>query len=197
MSRYRFGQSGGTLLGLIVGLLVGLGVALAIALYVSKVPIPFVDKLPQRTPEQDSAEAQRNKDWNPNAPLATRAGAPPSSPASGPSEAAATPSGASAKPAAPASAPTRQPADKRPEVTGLFIQAGAYSKPEEAEQQRARLAMLGFSARISERDQGGRIVYRVRLGPFETREETQGPMDRLQAAGIEVSLVKVERGTGP
>lgn len=197
MSRYRFGQSGGTLLGLIVGLLVGLGVALAIALYVSKVPIPFVDKLPQRTPEQDSAEAQRNKDWNPNAPLATRAGAPPSSPASGPSEAAATPSGASAKPATPASAPTRQPADKRPEVTGLFIQAGAYSKPEEAEQQRARLAMLGFSARISERDQGGRIVYRVRLGPFETREETQGPMDRLQAAGIEVSLVKVERGTGP
>lgn len=197
MSRYRFGQSGGTLLGLIVGLLVGLGVALAIALYVSKVPIPFVDKLPQRTPEQDSAEAQRNKDWNPNAPLATRAGAPPSSPASGPSEAAATPSGASAKPAAPASAPTRQPADKHPEVTGLFIQAGAYSKPEEAEQQRARLAMLGFSARISERDQGGRIVYRVRLGPFETREETQGPMDRLQAAGIEVSLVKVERGTGP
>ncbi len=197
MSRYRFGQSGGTLLGLIVGLLVGLGVALAIALYVSKVPIPFVDKLPQRTPEQDSAEAQRNKDWNPNAPLATRAGAPPSSPASGPSEATATPSGASAKPAAPASAPTRQPADKRPEVTGLFIQAGAYSKPEEAEQQRARLAMLGFSARISERDQGGRIVYRVRLGPFETREETQGPMDRLQAAGIEVSLVKVERGTGP
>lgn len=198
MSRYRFGQSGGTLLGLIVGLLVGLGAALAIALYVSKVPIPFVDKLPQRTPEQDSAEAQRNKDWNPNAPLATRAGAPPSSPASGPSEATGTPSGAPAKPAAPASAPGRPPAaDKRPEVTGLFIQAGAFSKPEDAEQQRARLAMLGFSARISERDQGGKTVYRVRLGPYETREETQGPMDRLQASGIEVSLVKVERGTGP
>jgi cell division protein FtsN len=82
-------------------------------------------------------------------------------------------------------------------VTGLFIQAGAYSKAEDAEQQRARLAMLGFSARISEREQGGRAVFRVRVGPYETREETQGPMDRLQAAGIEVSLVRVERSPAP
>jgi cell division protein FtsN len=82
-------------------------------------------------------------------------------------------------------------------VTGLFIQAGAYSKAEDAEQQRARLAMLGFSARISEREQGGRAVFRVRVGPYETREETQGPKDRLQAAGIEVSLVRVERSAAP
>ncbi|MFN5701818.1 MAG: SPOR domain-containing protein, partial [Betaproteobacteria bacterium] len=87
--------------------------------------------------------------------------------------------------------------DPRPEVTGLFIQAGAFSKADEAEQQRARLAMLGFAARISEREQGGRPVFRVRVGPYETRDETQGPMDRLQAAGIEVSLVRVERSATP
>ena len=205
-------QRGGTLIGLIVGLVLGLGVALAVALYVSKVPVPFVDKLPQRTADQDSAEAERNKNWNPNAPLAGKAGVPApaaSAPAAegdgtvAPNAAgtAATGGGTSnaAAPAAPAAAPARTPAapDPRPEVTGLFIQAGAFSKAEDAEQQRARLAMLGFAARISEREQGGRPVFRVRVGPYETRDETQGPMDRLQAAGIEVSLVRVERSATP
>ena len=172
-------QRGGTLIGLIVGLVLGLGVALAVALYVSKVPVPFVDKLPQRTADQDSAEAERNKNWNPNAPLAGKAGVPApaaSAPAAeGDGMAAPTTAGnaaagsgtpnaaAPAAPAAPAAAPARTPAapDPRPEVTGLFIQAGAFSKAEEAEQQRARLAMLGFAARISEREQGGRPVFRV------------------------------------
>jgi len=205
-------QRGGTLIGLIVGLVLGLGVALAVALYVSKVPVPFIDKLPQRTADQDSAEAERNKNWNPNAPLAGKAGVPApaaSAPAAeGDGSAAPTAAGTAAAgsgtpnaaaPAAPAAAPARTPAapDPRPEVTGLFIQAGAFSKAEDAEQQRARLAMLGFAARISEREQGGRPVFRVRVGPYETRDETQGPMDRLQAAGIEVSLVRVERSATP
>ena len=204
-------QRGGTLAGLIVGLLIGLGVALGVALYVSKVPVPFVDKLPQRTADQDTAESERNKNWNPNAPLAGKAGVPaasapaaalPADPASG-SGLPATASGGAATVPSPAAAPSAgtaartAPLDARPEVTGLFIQVGAFSKAEDAEQQRARLAMLGFSARISEREQGGRSVYRVRVGPYETREETQGPMDRLQGAGIEVSLVRVERSATP
>lgn len=200
-------ERGGTLIGLVLGLLLGLGVALAVALYVSKVPVPFIDKLPQRTADQDSAEAERNKNWNPNAPLAGKAGVPASTaaePAAGtaeastaPPQAAPAPATSSAAPAAAVGAVRNAPLDPRPEVTGLFIQAGAYSKAEDAEQQRARLAMLGFSARISEREQGGRAVFRVRVGPYETREETQGPMDRLQAAGIEVSLVRVERSPAP
>ena len=205
-------QRGGTLAGLIVGLLIGLGVALGVALYVSKVPVPFVDKLPQRTADQDTAESERNKNWNPNAPLAGKAGVPaasapaaavPGDSASGPGATSAAPGAAgvatpspSAAAAATAGARTA-PLDARPEVTGLFIQVGAFSKAEDAEQQRARLAMLGFAARISEREQGGRSVFRVRVGPYETREETQGPMDRLQGAGIEVSLVRVERSATP
>jgi cell division protein FtsN len=211
-------QRGGTLVGLVIGLVVGLAVALAVALYVNKVPVPFIDKLPQRTADQDSAEAERNKHWNPNAPLAGKAGVPasaasvpgaegeggsatgaPAASAEGTAGAGAAPpttSGAAAPAAAQTSRNTPAP-DPRPEVTGLFIQAGAFGKAEDAEQQRARLAMLGFAARISEREQGGRPVFRVRVGPYETREETQGPMDRLQAAGIEVSLVRVERSAAP
>lgn len=230
-------QRGGTLLGLILGLVIGLGAAVAVALYVSKVPVPFVDRLPQRTADQDAAEAERNKRWNPNAPLSGKAGAgtntgvnagtadasepeasrprarAETSPSSTggtavgaggiPPPAATLPSAgstsspsAAGSPATPSAAAPRA-ADGRNDLTGLFIQAGAYGRPEDAEQQRAKLAMLGFSARISERDQGGRLMYRVRVGPYETREETQGPMDRLMGAGIEVSLVRVERSPTP
>src|SRR5574343_1636507 len=63
-------ERGGFVLGLIVGLLIGLAVALGVALYINKTPIPFVNKVPQRTAEQDAEEAERNKNWDPNAPLA-------------------------------------------------------------------------------------------------------------------------------
>ena len=86
-------QRGGTFLGIVLGLLIGLGVALAVALYIAKVPVPFVDKVPHRTAEQDAAEAERNKNWDPNAPLAGKQGT------KAPNE------GASAPAATPAAAP--------------------------------------------------------------------------------------------
>ena len=63
---------GGTLLGFILGLLVGLGAALAVAVYVTKVPIPLVDRGLQPRPDQDAQEQMRNRDWNPNAGLASK-----------------------------------------------------------------------------------------------------------------------------
>ncbi len=65
-------QRGGFMVGLVVGLLIGLAPALGVALYVTKVPLPFINKVPQRTAEQDAVEAERNKSWDPNAGLSTR-----------------------------------------------------------------------------------------------------------------------------
>ena len=65
-------QAGGFALGLVVGLLMGLALALGVALYITKAPVPFLNKVPQRTVEQDKAEAERNKNWDPNAPLAPK-----------------------------------------------------------------------------------------------------------------------------
>jgi cell division protein FtsN len=70
---------------------------------------------------------------------------------------------------------------------------GAYSRAEDAEQQRARLAMLGFAARVSEREQAGRTVYRVRLGPFERKDEADATQERLKGNAVESALVRVER----
>ena len=62
-------QRGGTILGVILGLVAGLAAALLVAIYVTKVPVPFVNKGQIRSADQDVQESQKNKDWDPNAPL--------------------------------------------------------------------------------------------------------------------------------
>jgi cell division protein FtsN len=214
-------QRGGFALGLIAGLLIGLALAIGVALYVTKVPVPFVNKVPQRTAEQDAAEAARNKNWDPNAPLATRPAAPIKPPGSAAS--AALPPGVGVVPAPPtagATSPKRDPAailagqappSPTPATTTAaappaakstkpgadpftyFVQVGAYAKPEDAEQQRARVGMMGMTAKVSEREQSGRTVYRVRLGPYDRKEDADAIQERLAGSGVEAALVRVER----
>ncbi|MBQ1761384.1 MAG: SPOR domain-containing protein, partial [Aquincola sp.] len=74
-----------------------------------------------------------------------------------------------------------------------FVQAGAFAKPEDAEQQRAKLAMQGLAARVTEREQSGRTVYRVRLGPFDQKDDAEAAQQRLQGTGTEAALVRMER----
>ena len=217
------GQRGGFVIGLIIGLLIGLALALGVALYVTKVPVPFVNKVPQRTPGQDAAEAEKNKNWDPNSPLYGKNPAKPNTPASGPLIAPATglPSTTTPPPPVTATAPATPPAARDPgailadrpapaaskpgataggitTVPGTdpfvyFVQAGAFGKSEDAEQQRAKLAMLGLESKLTEREQSGRTVFRVRLGPFERKTDADSTKEKLTEAGIESALVRVQR----
>jgi len=54
-------QHGNTLVGIIIGVVLGLAAALAVAVYVTKVPVPFLNKGPSRSPEQDAAESRKNQ----------------------------------------------------------------------------------------------------------------------------------------
>ncbi len=193
-------QRGGFAIGLIIGLLLGLTLALCVALYVTKVPVPFINKVPQRTADQDAAESERNKRWDPNAPLVNKAAvkaAPPSAPTTAP------PSSARTQPQAPAATATAtKPAasaaavkSTKPDAESFtyFVQVGAYARLEDAEQQRARVGLIGMPAKVSEREQSGRTVYRVRLGPFERKDEADAVQERLTGNGIEAALVRVER----
>jgi cell division protein FtsN len=74
-----------------------------------------------------------------------------------------------------------------------FVQAGAFQRPEDAEAQRARLAMLGLEARVVERDQSGRTIHRVRVGPYDKQADAEATRDRLQAGGVEARLMRAER----
>jgi len=74
-----------------------------------------------------------------------------------------------------------------------FVQVGAFARPEDAEAQRAKLAMMGMTAKVTEREQGGRTVYRVRLGPFEKKDDAGIVKDKLDNSSMESSLVRVQR----
>ncbi len=213
-------QRGGTLLGLIIGALIGLGAALAVAVYITKVPVPFMNKSQSRSPDSDAAEARKNKDWNPNAPLAGKTPAKPSTPsASGEvtdANAPVVPPGPPATVEAPAKT-AKPPASNDPlgdlakaksEAVGpggapagsatadpfsYFVQAGAFRTPEDAEAQRVKLSLLGMQAKVTEREQSGRTVYRVRLGPFDRKEDADKAKERLDNNSIETALVRVQR----
>ena len=74
-----------------------------------------------------------------------------------------------------------------------FVQAGAYSRTEDADQQRANLAMLGLEGKITEREQSGRTVYRVRVGPYENKADADAAKEKVGAIGVEAQLVRVQR----
>lgn len=188
-------QRGGTLAGLLIGVVVGLGIALVVAAYVSKVPVPFMNN-GSRLADPNAANAQRGKNWDPNAPLYGKNPAGPASDdplgdlararAAAPASTAAPPSAppAAAAPPAPASADAPY---------AYFIQAGAFRAREEADAQRAQLALLGWEARVSEGQQSGRTVYRVRIGPFARRDDADQLKGKLDGAGINSILVRVAR----
>lgn len=216
-------QRGGFVIGLVIGLLIGLALALGVALYVTKAPNPFVNKVPLRTPAQDAAEVERNRNWDPNGALAGKNPAPTGTRGSGvvtaptagslpPASTGAAPQGAASSIAmrppatrdlsaidrALSAAQTDRASQPSSSTTGVdpffyFVQAGAFSRSEDAEQQRAKLAMLGVESKLTEREQGGRTVFRVRAGPFDRKGDADAAKGKLGDAGVESSLVRVQR----
>ncbi|MBV9892196.1 MAG: SPOR domain-containing protein [Rhizobacter sp.] len=216
----RSSQHGGFLVGFVVGILIGLAAALAVALYVTKAPVPFVNKVPMRSPAQDAAEAERNRNWDPNSALAGRNPAPGASasgvvtgtePAPRP---AVVPQPVEPAVPMPPLATASQPRSPRASASSAlataprasqatpslasgaftyFVQAGAYSRSEDAEQQRAKLAMLGLDSRLTERELGGKMVYRVRVGPFERREDAESTKEKLTDSCVDAALVAVQK----
>ncbi len=209
-------QRGGTILGFIIGVVFGLASALAVAIYVTKVPVPFVNKGQTRTADQDAAEAKKNRDWDPNAPLYGKSPAKPTVAASAPIPAVSAngaPLAVTNKPESPKPNTAGGKTETKPAVTAdplgelarakssnsgaepfsYFVQVGAYRTPEDAESQRARLSLSGVEAKVTEREQAGRVVFRVRVGPFDRKEEADKAKDKLDAAGLETALVRVQR----
>ena len=220
-------QRGNVIVGIIIGVVLGLAAALAVAVYVTKVPIPFVNRGNSRTAEQDAAENRKNRDWDPNAPLY---GKNPARPASGASQAAgpdattglipgaapvatipapqASSAGAPLSPVSPDKSPPAVAGRPSTDPLGdfaaakaansgdpfiYFVQAGAFRTPEDAEAQRAKLSLMGLDAKVTEREQSGRQVWRVRVGPFDKKDEADRQKDKLESSGIESALVRVQR----
>lgn len=99
------------------------------------------------------------------------------------------------KPAArPAEKPVADPiaeiAQADANKVGYLLQVGAFRSQDDADRQKANLAMQGFEAKVTDRDVNGVKMYRVRLGPFNRIEDMNRARDRLQSAGFDASVIR-------
>jgi cell division protein FtsN len=168
-----------------------------------------------RNADQDEAEAKKNKDWDPNAPLygknPVKAPVPTAPVAAASAPVAAAPSSTAAAKPAPGKTEDKK-AESKPAVSAdplgdlakakagtadepfvYFVQLGAYRTAEDAEGQRAKLSLSGIETKITEREQSGRTVYRVRVGPFDKKEDGERSKEKLDKAGLDTALVRVQR----
>lgn len=97
-----------------------------------------------------------------------------------------TPPVAAAKPAASAAAAVDSD-------TAYYLQVGAYTNSQAAQQQRARLALQGFESAVSERDSGGTTYFRVRVGPFTKFDDMNNARQQLSDAGIHTDVMRLSK----
>lgn len=164
-------RAGSFLAGVLVGLLLGLTIAAVVAWYITSMPTPF------RKHEQQPVEA-----------------APPVV-----SEAPKTPVEEKRRfdfysmlPGSEEIVPEQDL--KQPVKSGeaYYLQAGSFQKAADADNQKAKLALLGFEASVSSASLPDKGVYhRVRIGPYSKVEEVKRVRAGLKQNAIETSLIKV------
>lgn len=178
------GIHGGTLLGFLAGLVTGLILAVVVAMYITKAPIPFGGK---GLKAEDGMPSPGDKTLSdPNVALYPKQPTPNID----------TPFFKSRNEAAkPEATSTLTEPVKKEGVTGgseqiaYLVQAGAYKTLEDAENMKARLALLGVEAKVSTTEINAKSLYRVRAGPYP-EIEAQITRKRLNENGIEGSVVK-------
>jgi rare lipoprotein A len=77
------------------------------------------------------------------------------------------------------------------QLSGFFVQVGAFATQENAEKQRGAVRSYG-NPEISQGSANGRDVYRVRLGPYTTQDAAGIVADRLKRSGYGDARVVAE-----
>ncbi|MDE2389369.1 MAG: SPOR domain-containing protein, partial [Betaproteobacteria bacterium] len=89
--------------------------------------------------------------------------------------------------------PQSQAKTPAPAKEKIFLQAGSFRKNDEAENMKARLAMLGVFASVQAIDLAEKGTwYRVRIGPFNNRTDSDQTSASLRENGIETQFVKIQ-----
>jgi cell division septation protein DedD len=187
---------GGTLLGVVIGFTLGLAVAAAIAYVLTKTPNPFDGKSAKpdvANPHLSSVEREVAKqgdrprfDFSKILPGTEERKPQKEEAAVGQASDKAGAGAGSA--AAPAVRAAEQPAEKSGK---FFLQAGAFQNIADAEDQRAKLALMGVEASmqsVAVPDKG--TLNRVRLGPYSTAEEMNQVKTDLLKRGVATAVIK-------
>jgi cell division protein FtsN len=92
-------------------------------------------------------------------------------------------------PAAAAAAPAAAGEEKYV----YYLQAGAFREVADAENARAKLALLGFEATVSDHTNSTGVLHRVRMGPYNQVEAMNKVRGKLSENGIDVAVVRNQK----
>lgn len=209
-SQARSHERGGTILGFMAGLIFGLSVAVFVAIFVTRAPVPFVNRV-GKTSERVVEPKSAAEAPDPNKPLYSKSrnststgGADTANSGSviggilnnPENKAAARPAQPAPVAAAPASVPLPAPAPDakaeppKDEKVSYTLQAGAFKSQDDADNMKARLALVGYEARILTAEVNGQTLYRVRVGPYVGLEDMNKVRVKLAESGIEASVIR-------
>ena len=194
MSKPRRRESGNFLAGMGVGVLIGLAVSLGVAFYLNRTPIPFTAAKPKQV------EKEGEKPKPPAIAGLPQGGASPAPTPEKPKFDFYRILPGSEEPVTEKEIRERQRAaakggagQQQAAKDVYFIQAGSFQNPADADNQKARLAILGFESNVEPAnlpDKG--TWYRVRMGPYAKIEEINKVRSALAQSGIEANLIKVK-----
>jgi cell division protein FtsN len=74
-----------------------------------------------------------------------------------------------------------------------YLQAGAFREMADAETTRAKLALLGFEAAITDRTTDAGVLHRVRTGPYQQVDAMNKARAKLLDSGIDVAIVRNQK----
>src|SRR5262245_54648365 len=181
--------AGGFMLGMFVGLIAGLAVSLAIAFYLNKTPVPFLTA--------KSKQSEKDAAVKPPSIAGMPQGAVAAAPAEKPKFDFYKILPGQEEPVSDKELRDRMKSGPRGQQESAkdvyFIQAGSFQNPADADNQKARLAILGFESSVEPAnlpDKG--TWYRVRMGPYAKIEEINKVRQALAQNGIDASLIKVK-----
>lgn len=214
-------QQGNTLIGVIIGLVIGLIIAVIVALAITKGATPFTDKLGRagkaaepsagkvtdpNQPMYGNKDPARGairglaKEPRPQQPdllqqvvANLRQEPAPAQPEAKPAHetGAAVVDKSKPVPAAPAPAAAKSDADDDKFV--YYLQVGAFREMADAESVRAKLALLGYEASVTDRSTDSGVLHRVRMGPYHQVELMHRARTRLSENGVDVAVVRNQK----
>ena len=190
----RKSSGGSTLLGVFIGLIFGLALAAGIAVYINKTPIPFLDKVKpaDKTASSKTPAVAPNLSETLKTAPEKQAGDKPRFDfykiLPGQEESVSEQQiKQAAKDAVKATAEGKDLKDF------YLLQAGAFQNPADADNLKAKLALLGLEAGVEPTNLAEKgIWYRVRIGPYTKIDDLNRTRATLAQNGIEATLVKVK-----
>ena len=175
------------LVGILIGLILGLGIALGVAWYINKVPSPFLSR-PAPLVRGEASKAPPD--------IARSDEKTDKAPESKPRFDFYKILPGTEEPATDQQLKDAQMGSTASAKEAFFLQAGAFQSAPDADNLKARLALLGIEASIQTTplpDKG--VWHRVRIGPYTSVEELNRARDTLKQNGVETTLIKVREAT--